>query len=179
MKDALPDDAWRRFGDGLGELAARCGRLGVQVCFHPHAGTYVESPAEVDALLAVTPEAVGLCLDTGHVAYGGGDPVAVCRRYAGRVRHVHTKDVRPDLLARVRAEGIDYSTAVGLGIFAPLGEGMVDFPALVDVLRRSGYDGWYVLEQDVRLGPPWPLQEPLANAQRSVAYLRQLLAAGS
>lgn len=176
-QDRLPGDAWHRFGETLGHLAERCARLGLQVCFHPHAGTYVETTGELDALLAATPETVGLCLDTGHIAYGGGDPVAVCRKYAARVWHVHAKDVRPDLLARVRGEGIDYSTAVGLGVFAPLGAGMVDFPALLDTLRRAGYDGWYVLEQDVRLGPPWPPQDPLANAQRSIAYLRRLLAA--
>ncbi len=172
----LPAEAWQRIGDGLDALARRCARYGVGVVFHPHAGTHVETEAEVEALLACAPPStVGLCLDTGHLAYGGADAAALCRRYAGRVRHVHLKDVRGDLLARVRTEGLDYATAVGEGIFAPLGEGVVDFAAILHTLRAAGYDGWYVLEQDVRLGAPWPEQQPMENARRSLAFLRRLL----
>ncbi len=175
-EDGLKDEHWRRLGDGLAELARRCAPLGVRVVFHPHAGTYVETEAEVERLLAATPpDAVGLCLDTGHLAYGGADPVALCRRHAGRVWHVHAKDVHGEVLERVRREGIDYATAVGEGIFAPLGDGIVDFAGLVAALKQAGYHGWYVLEQDVRLGPPWPPQDPRQNAQRSAAYLRKLL----
>jgi inosose dehydratase len=171
----LPDDAWERFADGLAELGRRCAPLGMKVVFHPHAGTHVETPEEIDSLFWRLPaDAAGLCLDTGHIAYGGGDPVDVCRRYVDRVWQVHAKDVRPDVLDRVRREGMAYEEAVGQGVFAPLGEGMVDFPGLVAVLRQAGYDGWYVLEQDVRLGPPWPDQDPSANARRSAEYLRRL-----
>jgi inosose dehydratase len=172
----LADDEWARLADGLVELARRCAPHGVRVVFHPHAGTYVETRHEVDSLLALTPpDLIGLCLDTGHLAYGGADPVEVCQSYAGRVWHVHAKDVRSNALARVRAERIDYATAVGMGIFAPLGDGTVAFPALLDALREANYDGWYVVEQDVRLGSPWPAQHPAANAQRSATYLRALL----
>jgi inosose dehydratase len=172
----LTDDEWARLGDGLADLARRCAPLGVRVVFHPHAGTYVETEVEVDRLMAAAPtDQVGLCLDTGHLAYSGADPVDVCRRYAARVWHVHAKDVRADVLARVRDERLDYATAVGLGVFAPLGDGALDFPALVGTLRDAGYRGWYVLEQDVRLGPPWPPQVPAANARRSAQYLRELL----
>ncbi|HEV2126110.1 MAG TPA: TIM barrel protein, partial [Chloroflexota bacterium] len=153
-----------------------CRPLSVEVVFHPHAGTYVEAPFEIDALMDATPvELVGLCLDTGHAAYGGADPVDLARRYAQRIRHVHAKDVRGDLLNRARQEGTDFITAVGQGIFAPLGEGIVDFPSIVATLQQAGYQGWYVLEQDIRLGPPWPEQDPLQNAKGSAAYLRQLL----
>jgi inosose dehydratase len=171
----LPDDAWERFAEGLAELGHQCASLGLRVVFHPHAGTHVETPEEIDSLFSRLPaDAAGLCLDTGHVAYGGGDPVDVCRRYVDRVRHVHAKDVRRDVLDRVRQEGVAYEEAVGQGVFAPLGEGMVDFPGLVAVLKQAGYDGWYVLEQDVRLGPPWPAQDPTENARNSAEYLRRL-----
>ena len=179
--DGLSADAWARLAEGLADLAGRCAPLGVRVAFHPHAGTYVETEPEIETLLARTAVReypgglVGLCLDTGHAAYGGADPVALCRRHAGRIWHVHAKDVRPAVLARVRRDGTDYPTAVGEGVFAPLGEGAVDFPALVAALRQAGYRGWYVLEQDVRLGPPWPAQDPAANARRSAAYLQALL----
>jgi inosose dehydratase len=174
--DALPPDAWRRMGEGLASLAEACARQGVRVVFHPHAGTYVETEGELEALMGASPpESVGLCLDTGHVAYGGADPVAVCRRHAARVWHVHAKDVRPEILDRVRREGTDYATAVGQGVFAPLGDGCVDFPALVAVLREADYGGWVVLEQDVRVGAPWPAQDARTNARRSLAYLRAIV----
>ena len=182
--DALPPDAWRRIGDGLATLAARCAPLGVRVVFHPHAGTYVETEGELESLLQHTPpDQIGLCLDTGHLVYGGADPVAVCRRHAARVWHVHAKDVRLDLLNSVRESGTDYATAVGEGVFAPLGEGGVDFPGLLSALRGSAalrgsdaaYDGWIVLEQDVRLGPPWSSRSPLESARTSLSYLRRLV----
>lgn len=174
--DGLSDEAWRHLAGGLTRLADLCRPLGVEVVFHPHAGTYVETAADVDRLMDGTPaDLVGLCLDTGHLAYGGADPVEVCRRYAARVRHVHTKDVRPAILERVRHEALPYVTAVGEGVFAPLGEGMVDFPALIAALRAVSYDGWYVLEQDIRLGPSWPAQNPLENARHSATYLEKLV----
>lgn len=177
--DGLDGAAWSRLGDGLTRLAEACARMGVRVAFHPHAGTYVETEREVERLLSHTPpDLVGLCLDTGHLAYGGADPVRVCRMYASRVWHVHAKDVRPDVLERVRRQGVDYATAVGEGVFAPLGDGAVDFPALVHALRAAAYDGWCVLEQDVRLGDPWPDQDPGANARRSAAYWRDLTGKG-
>ena len=172
-----PDAAhaeWGRAGETLASLAERCAPLGVSVVFHPHAGTHVETDAELDGLMAVVPpELVGLCLDTGHIAYGGGDPVAVARRFGARVRHVHLKDVSASVLRRVRNEGLGYERAIGEDVFTPLGAGSVDFPALVEALR--GYDGWWVLEQDVRLGPPWSEQDPAHNARRSLDYLEGLM----
>jgi inosose dehydratase len=174
--DGLPPDAWPRIGEGLAEIATRCAPLGVRVVFHPHAGTHVETEAEVETLLRhAPPDLVGLCLDTGHLVYGGADPVALCRRHAARVWHVHAKDVRLEVLDAVRQEGTDYATAVGRGVFAPLGEGGVDFPGLLSALSDAAYDGWIVLEQDVRLGPPWPPQRPQESARTSLTRLRHLL----
>jgi len=176
VADGLSADGWSRFGEGLSTLAERVAPLGVRVVLHPHAGTYVETGREIDLAMANTPaDAVGLCLDTGHLVYGGSDPLDVCRTYARRVWHVHAKDVRDGVLARMRAERLDYLTAVGEGVFAPLGEGGVDVRALLAELRRVDYGGWIVLEQDVRLGPAWPDEDPLANARRSLDYLRRLL----
>jgi inosose dehydratase len=174
--ELLSPDQWQRAGETLAELARRCAVHGVHVVFHPHAGTYVETPAELDALMTASPaDAVALCLDTGHIAYGGGDPVETAARYGERVKHVHVKDVSASLLARARAEGMAFQDAVGHGVFVPLGEGIVDFPALAAHLERDVYDGWWVVEQDIRRGAPWPKQDPLANARESAAYLTRLL----
>ena len=171
---ASPHREWGRGGEVLARLAEQCRPLMVNVVFHPHAGTHVETETELDGLMAATPsDLVGLCLDTGHITYGGGDPLAVARRYRDRVRHVHLKDVSSPVIDRVRREGIVYEQAVGEDVFTPLGDGSVDFAALVDEL--GGYDGWWVLEQDVRLGAPWSDQDPAQNARRSLEYLRTLL----
>ena len=175
--DGLTADQWARLAEGLADLARACAPLGVRIAFHPHAGTYVETEAEIDEVMARTPpELVGLCLDTGHVAYGGGDPVAVARRHGARIRHLHIKDVDGAILAAVRTGGLSYPEAVGRGAFVPVGEGIVDFAALASVLREAGYGGWYVLEQDIRRGAPWIDQDPQANAARSRDRLRAFLA---
>ena len=116
------------------------------------------------------PEIVGLCLDTGHYTYGGGDPLEALRRYRDRIWHVHFKDCHPDVAARARAEGWDYFQAVRHGVFCELGQGMVDFPAIVDELKSGGYDGWIVVEQDVLP----EMGSPLASARRNREYLRSL-----
>jgi len=95
------DDQWERFSEGANEIARRAEEMGLVTAFHPHAGTYVETPAETKELLRRTdPGLVGLCLDTGHVYYGGGDPVALARSDPGRIRHVHLKDVYRDRYER-------------------------------------------------------------------------------
>jgi inosose dehydratase len=176
-QDGLDADQWARLADGLAELARACAPMGVQVAFHPHAGTYVETEAEIDELMARTPvDLVGLCIDTGHVAYGGGDAVAVARRHASRIRHVHIKDASGAILAEVRATDLAYPEAVGRGAFVPVGDGVVDFAGLAAVLHGVGYDGWYVLEHDIRRGAPWPDQDPQANAAQSRDRLRAFLA---
>ena len=102
---------------------------------------------------------VDLCLDTGHLALGGCDPATLVGRVPGRIRHVHLKDVRPDIAAAVGAGTIAYADGVNRGLYVPLGEGSARIGAVLHALERAGYDGWYVFEQDVMLtrppdGPP-------------------------
>src|SRR5262249_31064700 len=150
-------------------------QLGMRVVVHHHAGTFVETPDEIDRLLVATdPELVGLLLDTGHAVYGGADPLEVLRRHGDRVRYLHLQDVRAGELARVRTTGIAMAEAWRHGVFCPLGEGVVDFPRVVEALRSRGYQGWLIVEQDVvpdqagRLEP-----EPFDSARRSRRYLRE------
>jgi inosose dehydratase len=119
---------------------------------------------------------VGLCLDTGHVAYGGGDPAEIARTHARRVRHVHLKDLRRDVRADAIARRLDFRDAVGLDVFAPLGEGSLDLRGTLQALGAVDYTGWLIVEQDVRLGVS-PRAAPERDARRSRAFLTEALAA--
>ena len=150
-------------------------QLGMRVVVHHHAGTFLETPDEIDRLLAQTdPELVNLLLDTGHATYGGDDAVEVVRRHRGRIRYVHLKDVRADEMSRVRETDLPMAEAWARGVFCPLGDGLVDFPRVVESLRGNGYSGWLIVEQDVvpdaqgRLHP-----EPARSARLSREYLRE------
>jgi inosose dehydratase len=136
-----PDGA---YFDRVDRAAGRCRLAGVPVVFHHHAGTYVESPAEIEALLAATD--VGICYDTGHALVGGGDPLEVARMCAGRIEHLHLKDVDAAMLARLRGGDVSLDVAWRDGIFCPFGAGAVDFDAVLSEL--DGFDGWTILEQD-------------------------------
>jgi inosose dehydratase len=168
--DGLTGAQWDAATPGV-ERIARAVRdeTGLRTVFHHHAATYVETPEEIAALLDRTdPSVVGLCLDSGHVTYGGGSPLDLLSRYADRVWHVHFKDCAPDVAARARREGWDYQTALRHGLFCELGRGEVDFEGLVQALTARGYNGWSVVEQDVLPA----MGAPLESARRNREYLR-------
>ncbi len=168
----LTAQQWERFAQGVTRIAAAVrGQTGLRTVFHHHCAGFVETPAEIETLLDLTdPELVGLCFDTGHYAFGGGDPVAGVRKHAGRIWHFHFKDHDPAVAARSRAEGWDYFESVRHGIFCELGKGNVDFPAVVAELEKAGYNGWGVVEQDVLPG----MGSPKESAARNREYLRRL-----
>ena len=170
--DSLPDDAWKIFARGC-ETIARAVRdaTGLRTVFHPHSAGFVETPWEVDELMRRTdPSLVGLCLDTGHLMLGGGDPLEIYRRYADRVWHVHFKDFDPRVFRRTRGGSWNYFEAMRQGIFCELGRGAVDFAALLRELREHGYDDWVVVEQDVLPG----MGSPAESARRNRDFLRGL-----
>ncbi len=144
---SLPDDDWPAYAGRIGEAAARCRDRGLEPVFHHHLGTDVETPEEIERLLGSTD--VSLCLDIGHLWLAGGNPVAAIRDWSSRIRQVHVKDASRDVLARIRAGGGDLWDLVAAGGFPPLGQGDLDLPAVLAELRRSGYEGWIVIEQDV------------------------------
>lgn len=144
----LPADEWAAYGAKLTALAERMADFGVGMAFHHHMGTIVETDAEIDALMNHTGEAVGLLYDTGHCAFSGGDPAALLARHVARVVHVHCKDVRPEMLARARAEDMSFMGAVLEGIFTVPGDGSIDYPALLRRLADNGYRGWLVVEAE-------------------------------
>jgi inosose dehydratase len=179
--DARPDldeAGWNCLLANLDRISAAAAESGLTATLHPHVGTMIESGEETQRVLEGS--GIGLCLDTGHLLIGGGDPVAVAARWPGRIAHVHLKDVRLGLARQVRAGETTYTAAVAEGMYAPLGAGDVDIAAIVRLLEDSGYAGWYVLEQDTVLhaapGEPGGA-DPLDDVRASVAYLLSLAVA--
>jgi inosose dehydratase len=168
----LSDASWRRFADGAELVASAVRReTGLRTVLHHHCAGFVETPAEVETFLRLTdPDLVGLCLDTGHFTYGGGDAANVLREHRERVWHVHFKDCHAAIAETARREETDYFEAVRRGVFCELGRGAVDFTAVVAELVRTGYRGWIVVEQDVLPG----MGTPRESAGRNGAFLRGL-----
>jgi inosose dehydratase len=147
-------------------------RFRLKLAFHPHVDTHVEYEEQIEAFLAQTdPERVGLCLDTGHHAYRGGDPVAFMRRHQKRIPYLHLKNVDPKIQREVELKRIPLVSAVGMGVFCEPWQGLVDFIAFRDLLREIKYSGWAIVEQDMHLAPP---DKPLPIAKRTRAYLREI-----
>jgi inosose dehydratase len=171
-EDGLTPDEWDAFAQRAERVAAAVrDATGLRTVFHHHGAGYVETPREIDELLSRTDrDLLGLCLDTGHLMFAGGDPVAALAAYGDRIRHVHFKDCDPALAAQSRVEEWDYHASVRRGIFCELGRGMVPFRGVLDALHATGYAGWIVVEQDVLPG----LGTPAASAARNRAYLRRL-----
>jgi inosose dehydratase len=171
-EDGLTAAQWDGFARRADLVAAAVrDAAGLRTVFHHHCAGYVETPEEIDALMSRTdPALLGLCLDTGHLTFAGGDALTTLAVYAERVWHVHFKDCEPALAAQARVEGWDYHTAIRRGIFCELGKGMVPFARVLDALRARDYAGWIVVEQDVLPG----LGTPAASATRNRAFLRRL-----
>ena len=171
-EDGLSAVQWDGFAHRAERVAAAVRQdTGLRTVFHHHCAGYVETPEEIEALMSRTdPALLGLCLDTGHLMFAGGDPIDALAAYGDRVWHVHFKDCEPALAAQSRVDAWDYHTSVRRGIFCELGRGMVPFTGVLDALRGRGYAGWIVVEQDVLPG----LGTPAASAGRNRAYLRHL-----
>lgn len=168
----LSDDQWEAFSDGTNMIALRVWvETGLRTVFHHHCAGFVETPAETIRLLELTdPSLVGLCFDTGHWAYAGGDPVGALRLLGDRVWHVHFKDCHSKIAERASRKKWDYFTAVRNGVFYGLGGGEVEFAALLTTLYEQNYEGWVVVEDEL---PPG-MGEPLERARLDREYLRGL-----
>jgi inosose dehydratase len=162
---------WDAYAARVDEFARYTLSRGVRLAYHHHMGAYVETPADVDNLMSRTSDAVGLLFDAGHITFAGGDPVAVLDKYIGRVCHVHCKDVRPAVMKLARNRNWSFLDAVIAGAFTVPGDGAVDFPAIIERLKRHGYRGWLVVEAE---------QDPViaqsyAYAEKGYQTLRSLV----
>jgi inosose dehydratase len=152
----LTDEGWARTIELLETISAETRGAGARIAFHPHAGTYIETPDEVERLAGSIDAAdLPLCLDVGHYTVGGGDPVAALRQYGERVTHVHLKDVDPEVLAGLRDGTVDgFGAGIRLRLFTELGAGVLDLDAILEALAERSYAGWLMVEQDSGWPPP-------------------------
>ena len=146
----LPMELWEKFGADVEEIAVYVAAQGLDLVYHHHMGTVVETPDEIDLLMAHTGPATKLLFDTGHCYYGGGDPAAVAAKHMARVRHIHAKNVRPVVRDQVWAERLSFLEGVRRGVFTVPGdtEGAVDFAPVLHIAAQHGYQGWLVIEAE-------------------------------
>ncbi|NHB60847.1 myo-inosose-2 dehydratase [Photorhabdus sp. RW14-46] len=157
LRPQFPANRWQEYGEKLTEFARYTQKQGVQIAYHHHMGTVIETEEDVDHLMENTGDEVGLLLDTGHLTFAGADPLAVAERWAKRINHVHCKDIRPDVLDDIKNRKTSFLDAVLNGVFTVPGDGCVDYPAIFQVLKKQNYEGWLVVEaeQDPAIAHPF------------------------
>jgi inosose dehydratase len=162
---------WKHVGRIVADAEKVANEFGLDLVFHPHVATYVETPEECELFYDATSHTnVGLCLDTGHCVYGHGDSVKEAEKYRGKLRFVHIKDCDTRVLAEARCNKWTFEEAIEHKVFTIIGQGDIDFPAFFRTLLKNGYSGWSVVEQDVKFGAtPVPPAESIAA---SLKYLR-------
>lgn len=172
-KKVLTDAEWETLYQNIGRIVAAFADSGVNLVLHPHVGTVIETAEEVLRVLENT--TVNLCVDTGHLLIGGTDPVELAENFPTRVGHVHLKDVNKEVLARVKSGELAYTEGVANGLYTVLGEGDVEISRMVQALESNGYQGLYVIEQDVIVNQ----QElsagvAITNTRNSIKYLSEI-----
>lgn len=157
LRPTFPAERWEEYGRKLTEFARYTLSQGVKIAYHHHMGTVIETEQDIDNLMRHTGDEVGLLLDTGHLTFAGADPVAVAKRWARRINHVHCKDVRAKVLADVKNRKLSFLNAVLAGVYTVPGDGCVDYGALFPILKANGYQGWLVVEaeQDPAIAHPF------------------------
>lgn len=170
-KYVLNETEWNVLCDGLNRLGKIAKEeYDIALTFHHHMGTVVQSAEETDRLMNGTnPEYVSLLFDSGHFAYCGEDPVALAAKYVNRIKHVHLKDIRPEVVAQVKAEEMSFLAGVRAGAFTIPGDGCVDFPAIFRILKEADYEGYMVVEAEQDPDKA----NPLEYAMRARKYIAQ------
>ncbi len=173
-KYVMNDNEWKLLCDGVNKLGKVAKDMGIALTLHHHMGTVVQTPEEIDRLMENTdPELFSLLFDSGHLAYCGYDYMAVLKKYVKRIKHVHLKDVRPDVIAKVKAEHLSFLQGVRLGTFTVPGDGAIDFGPIFDVLAENDYEGYVLVEaeQDPAIANPFEYAVKARNYIREKAGL--------
>jgi inosose dehydratase len=166
------DRQWDALTRGLEHLGGIANSEGMRLCYHPHMGTGVMTRADIDRLMSSTdPNLVHLLLDTAHIAFAGDDPLAVAQDYGDRIKHVHLKSVRADVVDKVRAENLSFQDAIEAGVFTVPGDGAIDFVPILQALADHGFEGWLVVEAEQDPAKANPLEYALMARE----YLRGIL----
>merc|ERR1712232_1226892 len=174
----LPKAQWDQLMEAIKHVAEITRSYGIPSMLHPHAGCWIEYEDEIERALAELPaDLVGLCMDVGHFAYAGMDPVAMYKKHASRVPYLHFKDIDGAVLTKLQAEKLGFWDGIKEGVFCPLGNGVVDFPALLRAMKAQGYSGWVTVEQDADnsiADKQLRLMKPFECCKLNVEYLRSL-----
>lgn len=169
-KHVMNQQEWTCLCEGLDHLGSLAASRGFRLCYHHHMGTVVQTAAETEYLMEhTTPGRVWLCYDTGHFTFAGEDPVAVLKKYADRVGHVHLKDMRLAVVKQAREEGWSFLQAVRSGAFTVPGDGSVKFDDVFHILAEAGYQGWLLVEAEQDPAKA----NPLEYAMKARAYIRE------
>jgi inosose dehydratase len=161
---------WKQVARVVADAATVAAEYSLDLVFHPHVATYVETPKEVERFFDATCSTkIGLCLDTGHCVYGGGDASVEAEKYKSVLRFVHIKDVDDKILAKARRKKLNFEEAIEAKVFTIVGQGSIDFPQFFRTLAKYNYSGWMVVEQDVTFGAT--VVPPAKSVAASLEYL--------
>ncbi len=170
----LTAEQWKHIGNIVADAEKVANEFGLDLVFHPHVATYVETPEECERFYDVTSHTnVGLCLDTGHCVYGHGEAVTEAKKYKDKLRFVHIKDCDVKVLEQARQNKWTFEEAIEHKVFTVIGQGNIDFPAFFRTLVANGYAGWSVVEQDVKFGATQV--PPAQSIAASLQYLRGIV----
>jgi inosose dehydratase len=172
----LSPEQWRHVGRVVADAERVASEFGLDLVFHPHVATYVETPEECERFFDATSHTnIGLCLDTGHCVYGLGDSVKEAEKYKSKLRLVHIKDCDAAVLENARMNKRTFEEAIEHKVFTVIGQGNIDFPAFFRTLVKNGYSGWSVVEQDVKFGDH--TVSPAESVSASLKYLQGVVSA--
>ena len=170
----LTPEQWRHVGKLVADAEKVANEFGLDLVFHPHVATYVETPEECERFFDATSHTnVGLCLDTGHCVYGLGDSVREAEKFKSKLRFVHLKDCNEKVLKEARSKKWTFEEAIEHKVFTIIGQGDIDFPGFFRTLERNGYSGWCVVEQDVKFGDT--TIAPAKSVAASLKYLQGVI----